>query len=205
MTQTIRSFVAIELSVEAQSALADLQNRLKALVPAQTVRWTAPESLHLTLHFLGNVAAGDIDKITQLLLDAALACPPFRLSLGNLGCFPTMRRPRIVWTGVSGETQPLQHLHRDLGEKLKTIGFSPETRPYTPHLTLGRVKEGLPSRQLFQVGQALEQEQPKVGQLATLPVAEISLMKSELKPAGPIYTRLAEARLDKSKARGSAQ
>jgi 2'-5' RNA ligase len=196
--QTIRSFIAIELSDEARAALADLQNRLKAVAPAQVVRWAAPESVHLTLHFLGDVAADDVEKIIELIRLAASAYPPFDLTLGGLGCFPNTRRPRIIWAGVSGQTEILLNLQQNLGEKLKAIGFTPEARPYVPHLTVGRVKDGLPQRQLTQLGQMLEREQSQVEQLAILSVTEISLMKSELKPAGAVYTRLAFAKLNKS-------
>jgi len=196
--QTIRSFIAIELSDEARAALADLQNRFKAVTPAHAVRWAAPESIHLTLHFLGDVAADDVEKITELIQLAALPYPPFDLTVGGLGCFPNTRRPRIIWVGVSGQTELLLNLQQNLGEKLKEIGFTPEARSYAPHLTVGRVKDGLPQRQLTQLGQMLEREQSKVGQLATLPVTKISLMKSELKPAGSVYTRLASVGLNKS-------
>ena len=196
--QTIRSFIAIELSDEARAALADLQNRLKAVAPAQGMRWASPESIHLTLHFLGDVATSDVEKIAELIQRAASACPPFDLTVGGLGCFPNTRRPRIIWAGVSGQTEILLNLQQNLGEKLKAIDFTPEARPYAPHLTVGRVKDGLPQRQLTQLGQMLEREQSKVGQLATLPVTEISLMKSELKPAGAVYTRLASVGLRNS-------
>lgn len=195
---TIRSFIAIELSDEAHAALADLQSRLKRVAPAQIVRWTAPESIHLTLHFLGDVAPETIPKITSLMEQAAAACPPFTLTLGGVGCFPNTRRPRIVWAGVSGQTEILIRLQGELGEKLKTLGITLDARPYSPHLTLGRVKDKIPQRQLAQLGQALEQVQPSVGQLAPLPVFEINLMKSELKPAGAVYTRLALAKLNLS-------
>lgn len=196
MIQTIRAFIAIELSQEARAALADLQNRLKSSVPAQTVRWTASENIHLTLHFLGNVAGGDIEKITQTIHLAALACPPLSLTMGNLGCFPNTRRPRIIWTGISGETPQLVKLHRELGDRLKGIGgFTPETRPYSPHLTIGRVKDDLLPRQLAQLGEVIERKQGQLGELATLRVTEISLMRSDLKPAGPVYTQLAYAPL----------
>jgi 2'-5' RNA ligase len=196
---TIRTFIAIELSDEARAALADLQNRLKSSAPAHAVRWTAPESIHLTLHFLGDVAASEVEKIAELVQQAASAYPPFSLTLGGLGCFPNTRRPRIIWAGVTGQIETLLHLHRALGEKLKAINFTPEARPFAPHLTLGRVKDGIPPRQLAQLGQALEQAQGQVGQLASLHVAEISLMQSELKPAGAVYTQLAQARLNGSK------
>lgn len=196
---TIRSFIAIELSDEARAALADLQNRLKAVAPAQAMRWAPPESIHLTLHFLGDVAADDVEKIAELIQQAASAYPPFDLTVGGLGCFPNTRRPRIIWVGVSGQTETLLSLQQNLGEKLKEIGFTPEARPYVPHLTLGRVKDNLPLRQLTQLGQAIEQTQGQVGQLATLHVTEISLMKSELKPTGAIYTQMVQARLNKPK------
>jgi 2'-5' RNA ligase len=192
----IRSFIAIELSVEAQTALADLQNRLKAITPPHSVRWTAPASIHLTLHFLGDVAAEDVTQLTTLLQDAASACRPFSLTLSGLGCFPNTRRPRIIWAGVLEETNSLGRLHQDLGERLKILRFTLDTRPYSPHLTLGRVKDGIQQRQLGQLGQALAQIQPQVGSLATLQVAEISLMRSELKSAGPVYTQLAAAALN---------
>jgi 2'-5' RNA ligase len=199
MNPTLRAFIALELSTETQTALAELQQRLKMVVPPQSVRWTAPENIHLTLHFLGDVTADEVSKISDLLRAAASTCSPFTLTLGGLGCFPNTRRPRIVWTGVSGQVEMLTKLHRKLGEGLKTeVGFTPEARPYAPHLTLGRVKDGLPQRQLSQLGQLLEQTQPQVRQVAALDVAEIYLMQSDLKPTGPVYTQLAAAVLNPS-------
>ncbi|GAB4410848.1 MAG: RNA 2',3'-cyclic phosphodiesterase [Anaerolineae bacterium] len=196
MNPTLRAFIAIELSTETQTALAELQQRLKMVVPPHSVRWTAPENIHLTLHFLGDVAVDEVNKISDLMQAATSTCSPFALTLGGLGCFPNTRRPRIVWTGVSGQMDILLKLHRELGEGLKTIGFTPEARPYSPHLTVGRVKDDLPQRLLSQLGQVLEQTQPQVGQVATLNVAEIHLMQSDLKPVGPIYTPLAAAALN---------
>lgn len=195
MTETIRAFIAIELSAEARAAVAKLQNRLKTLVPAQTVRWTAPENIHLTLHFLGNIEAGQVDSVKPLLHQSGSACPAFSLSLSGLGCFPNTRRPRIVWTGVQGQTQLLGKLHRDLGERLKVIGYTPEARPYAPHLTIGRVRDGLAAQQLTRLGQILAREGEKVAELAELRVVEIALMRSDLKLGGPVYTPLAQANL----------
>jgi 2'-5' RNA ligase len=192
---TIRSFIAIELSTEARTALTELQNRLKGIVPSNTVRWAAPQNVHLTLHFWGDVAVPDIEKITNALDAAAVVSQPFSLTLGGLGCFPNLRRPRIVWVGILGDTPALGELRRDLGEKLKVIDFTPETRPYSPHLTIGRVKKRIPARHLSQLGEMLEREQANVGQLADLRVTEISLIKSELKPTGPVYTQLSRSEL----------
>jgi 2'-5' RNA ligase len=196
---TLRTFVAIELSNEARAVLAELQTRLKKITPPNRIRWTAPENMHLTLHFLGDVAAADIEKIETALEAAAATCPPFSLALADMGAFPNLRRPRVIWTGIQGNKAALETLHRQLGQKLAgAIGFQPENRPYSPHLTLGRVKNGLPARPLDQLGQALERE-PAVGRLVELPVTEVCLMRSDLKPSGPIYTKLCIGKLGSKK------
>jgi 2'-5' RNA ligase len=191
----LRTFVAIELSDEARAVLTDVQNRLKKVAPPNTVRWTAPENIHLTLHFLGEVAAADVEKIETALETVAATSPFFSLALADIGCFPNLRRPRIIWTGAQGNKAALEALHRKLGQALaETIGFKPDNRPYSPHLTLGRVKDKVPAQQLAQLGQALDRE-PAIGRLVELPVSEICLMKSELKPSGPVYTKLCVGKL----------
>lgn len=193
---TTRTFIAIELSDEARAALTNLQSRLKTVVPPRSVRWSATKNIHLTLHFLGEVATGEIDAVAGTVEAAALACRPFEFTLGRLGCFPNIKRPRVIWVGVLGNTDTLVALHGDLGNRLKqAVGFSPDTRPYSPHLTLGRVNKNIPSRHLKQLAQILQQEQAGVGQLARLQVTEIALIKSELKPAGPVYTPLSRGKL----------
>ena len=195
---TIRTFIAIELSDQARTALADLQNRLKAVIPPRTVRWTAVENIHLTLHFLGDIAAGDVDKVAAALTTVTAAHRPLALELRELGCFPNTRRPRIVWAGVAGEIDTLVELHRDLGQQLKVIDFTPEARPYAPHLTIGRVNKGLPSRQVSQLGETLEKARLEVNHLAPLEVDEICLFQSDLRPGGPVYTSLARGLLERS-------
>jgi len=193
---TIRSFIAIDLSNEARTKISQLQSHLKSVSPPNTVRWTVPQNVHLTLHFLGDIAVADLEEAARAVGAAAASCPAFSLNLSNLGCFPNTRRPRIVWIGVSDETDTLTKLHQILGEQLhQRIGFQPESRPYSPHLTIGRVKKGVPQRRLSQVGQMLEQEIPQVGQLIELPVKEIQLIQSDLKSDGPVYTPLARGKL----------
>ncbi|MBN1994724.1 MAG: RNA 2',3'-cyclic phosphodiesterase [Anaerolineae bacterium] len=192
MMTTLRVFIAIDLPDDARAKLADVQSRLKEMTPPNTVRWTAPQNIHLTLHFLGDVAVADLHKIIAALELAGAACVPFSLALEGVGCFPHTRRPRIVWVGISGQMEILAQMHQDLGAMLqKNIGFRPESRPYSPHLTIGRVKKGIPPRRLTQLGQAIESQQRLGGQLIALEVKEIKLIKSELKPDGPVYTPLA--------------
>lgn len=194
--KTIRSFIAIELSQEARTELARLQSRLKEASPPKTVRWTDPKNIHLTLHFLGDVPEDRLDDVSRTVHDAAAANAPFSLNLSNLGCFPNTPRARIVWVGLTGDTDHLISLQSDLGDRLKKgVGFEPESRTYSPHLTIGRVRKGVTKDQLRELGQILEQQIPRVGRLAALPVAHIHFIRSDLKPEGPIYTSLAKARL----------
>ncbi len=193
---TIRSFIAIELPDHARTELTRLQDRLRDIAPPKTVRWTAPKNIHLTLHFLGDVPVHQVEEASHTVRDVGAAHIPFSLKLSNLGCFPNTRRPRIVWVGLSGETEALVQLQRDLGERLnQAIGFQPESRPYSPHLTIGRVDRGIAQQRLMALGQLLEQEIPGVGELAVLPVQGIHLIRSDLKPGGPVYTSLAHAKL----------
>ncbi len=190
--QTIRSFVAVELSDEAKDVLVRLQSRLKEVIPPKTLRWTPPKNIHLTLHFLGDVSRDVLEPATLALQDVATRISPFSLQLSNLGCFPNTRRPRIVWVGLSGDMQILVRLHKELGIQLqKGIGFQPESRPFKPHLTIGRVKKGIASHQLHTLGQLIDQQIPMIGHLVDLPVEEVHFIRSDLKPDGPIYTRLA--------------
>ncbi|GAB4452355.1 MAG: RNA 2',3'-cyclic phosphodiesterase [Anaerolineae bacterium] len=191
MSDTIRSFIAIELSAPAQQALTALQGRLKTISPPHAVRWTAIQNIHLTLHFLGDVTADRLEPIQAAMRAAAETVPPFALRLGGLGCFPNTSRPRVIWVGLTEANSSLSSLHAALGQKLaEAIDFAPETRPFSPHLTLGRVKSGIPKRHLPTLSQALQQEQRRVGKLADLPVTEICLFQSELRPTGAVYTRL---------------
>jgi len=195
-TNTIRSFIAIELSDMARAGLARLQSRLKETLPLKTVRWTDPKNVHLTLHFLGDLPEDRLEDVSRSVRDAAAAHTPFSLNLSNLGCFPNTRRARIVWVGVTGDIDHLVALQSDLGDRLKKgVGFEPESRAYSPHLTIGRVKKDLPRGQLRELGQILENQIPGVGHLASLRVDCIHFIRSDLKPDGPIYTSLAKGNL----------
>lgn len=193
---TIRSFIAIELPTVAQAALTDLQQQLKTKTPAHSVRWVAPPNIHLTLHFLGDISPQAVEKTKTALITCTANHSPFSLTLSGLGCFPDTRRPRVVWVGVGGAITALVNLHHTLEQTLaQSINYQPEARPYVPHLTLGRVSKNIPPRNLPQIGQVFEQEQTNVGELATLEVTTIHLIKSELISTGPIYTTLAQGSL----------
>jgi len=191
----IRSFVAIELPDEARAALADLQENLKAQVPHKTVRWTQPASIHLTLQFLGDVAPGAFEAIADALRGVCADYTPFTFELKGVGVFPNPDRPRIVWTGVNEPSGTLIALQKGVTHALEPLGFEPEKRAYTPHLTIGRADRQASRRELAEVGELVTRS--KVETLCQVGVEHITLMKSDLQPSGAVYTPLAVLALGK--------
>jgi 2'-5' RNA ligase len=179
----MRLFVALELPVEIRKALGQLIREI-ASARAQ-VRWVDPRNMHLTLKFLGEVAEEKEQMIYEVSRLAAKEVGPFQLRVEEVGAFPSARKPRVIWVGV-GKSPQLATLARRLEEEFQAIGFPSEKRPWTPHLTLGRVKTDAHSRDL-EAKLAAAKFPP-----CTFAVERISIVKSVLKPSGPIYTTLRE-------------
>lgn len=192
--ERVRTFIAIELDEGIKAALADLQERLKAKVPQDTVRWVRPEGIHLTLKFLGSVPASRIEEIKRALTQACAGFSWLSLSVGGLGCFPRFRRPRVIWVGVQEETGSLKRLQKAIEGEMERLGFAPEGREFHAHLTLGRTQRRASSGDVRRLGQLVEEMD--VGELGQMEARTVSLMRSDLKPTGAVYTRLAEARLE---------
>jgi len=190
--QQIRSFVAIELPQEVKAALADLQTGLK-LPEHNFVKWVAPEGVHLTLKFLGSVASNKIPEIVGAMEKAAKGISPFRVEFHSLGAFPNLRQPRVLWVGVGGETARLIDLQQRVDTALAPLGFTPESRSFSPHLTLARLREGVSALERQDFGE-LVQKTPFEAEYF-MEVETVSLMGSQLLPAGAVYSRLAEVRL----------
>ena len=186
--EPIRAFVAIELPEQVKSVLTQLQNDLKRS-KAASVKWAGAEGIHLTLKFLGNVDASEIPKLKEALSGATRGIAPFHLELGNPGAFPNAHAPRVVWVGVGGEVETLQTLHNNVERELAPLGFSPEERSFSPHLTLGRMREGSTADDRRCLGGAVASL--KVGEKPTFEVGALSLMRSTLTPRGAIYSCLA--------------
>jgi 2'-5' RNA ligase len=185
----IRSFVAIELSDEIRTALADVQGGLKAQAPPKAVRWTRPEAIHLTLQFLGDVAPAKVEAIADALRQVCAGQAPFEFDLKGLGVFPNPGRPRVVWVGVAEPSGALVALQQQVTQALAPLGFEPEKRAYSPHLTIGRAAKDANRRDLAQVGDLIARS--AVGTLGRMSVDHINLMKSDLQPGGAVYTPLA--------------
>ena len=190
----MRVFIAIELGRELQNNLLILKERLERQVPYRSVRWVRPEGIHLTLKFLGDVPAARIAAISQALEMACRGLTPFTCELSGLGCFPNPRRPRVLWVGVHEPSGTLKGLHKAVERELAAIGFAPENRPFSPHLTLGRVqrKAGRSDRDIL--GEVIARS--SVGLVGRLTVSEVNVIRSELRPSGAVYTALARVPLE---------
>ena len=193
MAGTWRLFIAVELPEEALRAIERLQDGLVRTMPGDAVRWVRPEGIHLTLKFLGDVPREQIDGIQAALGEAVRGHPPFALRAEGLGAFPNTRRPRVVWVGVEGDVRRLKELRNDVEEHVAPLGYPTEDRSFTPHLTLGRVQRDASRRELDAIGMAVETN--TVGELARWQVDAVSLMRSELKPTGAVYTEVFAAGL----------
>ena len=191
--EQIRAFIAIELSEDILSAIADLQRQLKKQVPEGTVRWVKPGGIHLTLQFLGDVPAVKINSIAQALTAACAPFHPFSVTVGGLGCFPNAKRPRVTWVGVDEPTGTLAALQKAIERAMVPLGFTPERRAFHPHLTLGRTKRQATRDQAQALGTLITTTQiPFLGQMN---VRQVCLIRSDLRPTGAVYTRLAAAPL----------
>ena len=185
----IRTFVAIELSRDLLGHLKGLTDRVRSL--NLNGRIPRPESIHLTLKFLGQVDREQFTSIQQALHDSARQVAPFDLRIGGLGTFPDLRRPRVLWIGVE-ECQILWKLKHELEAELERLGFPRDKRSFRPHLTLMRLKSA-PNRE--QLAEFLRSE-AQAGELGVLGVTAVHLYQSVLKPQGAEYHKLVSVKLD---------
>jgi len=190
--EQVRSFIAIELPDELKLGLTQLEAQLK-MSKQPWVKWVDPYSIHLTLKFLGSIAVDRISEITGAMEEAIQGISPFHLEVKDLGVFPNLRRVQVIWVGISGEVDKLSQLQQHLESNLARLDFAPESRPFTPHLTLARIRNraSLDERQSF--GQLIATTRFEA--TYTIKVDAISLMRSQLTREGAIYSRISSARL----------
>jgi 2'-5' RNA ligase len=187
--ETYRTFIALPLSEAVTRQLGDVEAVLRRACPERAVRWVPPERVHLTLFFLGDVLVDRLEPTQRAIAVVARNIPPFSFAVQGLGAFPNTKRPRVVWVGVEDASGRLALLHDALNEAMEAIGFAPDTRPFSPHLTLGRVRRRTARRDVRRVGEAVVQAE--VGHLGDVPAEELIFFRSVLKPTGAEYTPLA--------------
>lgn len=177
----IRAFIAIDIDPQVRENITRAIGQLRSRV--LEVRWIAPANFHLTLKFLGDIEQTQIEAIGAALEERLRPFPRFTINAKGLGVFPDLRRPRIMWIGLAGNE--LTTLAAQVELALLPLGFAPEKRNFTPHLTIGRWRQtDRPSKTL---GQDLESL--KDYQFGASNVDEVILFQSVLKPEGAIYTR----------------
>jgi 2'-5' RNA ligase len=185
--EQIRSFIAIELSEEAKKGLARLRKELER-DEHKFVKWVDAGGIHLTLKFLGNIPAQRVTEITGAMEKAAQGISPFHLEISGLGAFPNLKQARVFWVGIGGEVDKLSKLQQSIDSTLAALGFAKEERPFMPHLTLARIREGASPSERRSFGELVgstvfEDKYP-------VEVEAVRLMRSQLMPTGAIYTCL---------------
>lgn len=181
----IRSFLAFELPPEIREKIGEVSIELQKLT--LPVRWVKVTNIHLTIIFLGYVDEDKIDDIKEKVNLVVQRFSIFQTRLNGIGVFPNWRKPRVIWIDLGGEIERLSTLREELQTELKVLGFKPEKRPFAPHLTIGRFK-GLLDRD-EELKSILDRYHDLSGDLQYL--NELVLFKSDLKPDGPVYTKMA--------------
>ena len=190
--ETVRAFIAIELPDEVRREIGKLQDSFK-VGRQDFVKWVSPDSIHLTLKFLGDIIIEKVPEIISGIEDSVIGIPPFTLRVEGVGVFPGLKRIQVIWVGLAGDLNYLRSIQKSIEENLFVLGYPEEEREFTPHLTLGRVRF-----------QPAPEEQQKFAKLLTsvgfnstykINVASINLMKSQLTPKGAIYTKLGSVNL----------
>jgi 2'-5' RNA ligase len=189
---TIRSFVSVELPSEIRDLLESRQSDLRTAMgrAAQSVRWTRPDSVHLTLQFLGDIPSSSTSQIATAIAEACSHARPLILSLGHTGAFPNLNRPRVIWIGLEGDIDPLRALAASISHHLKPLGFKPD-KPFQPHITLARIRETARPDELHAISHTLTSTTNLPTPSPPFTAQSVSLMQSHLQPGGSVYTQLA--------------
>ncbi len=181
----VRAFLAIDLPVEILNEIRSIQSGLRKTLQG-TVRWVRPEAIHLTLKFFGDIFGDDIVMISRVMEDHAGEEGLFALDVKNLGVFPDLNRPRVLWLGISGDVERLIRFQKSMDKKLYEKGFTKDERPFRPHLTLARIKE---PKGLIGLAKILGKRDNYAA--GHFDARELALFRSQLTPQGAIYTKLA--------------
>jgi 2'-5' RNA ligase len=191
----IRAFIAIRLSPEIYNSLDQVAVHLQERLPKAPIRWVVVKNVHLTIKFLGEVSVSNLELLTKILHSEASHHPPFEISVGDLGAYPSIKRPRVIWAGVKAPPE-LHALQRGIEMETTRLGYARENREFSPHLTLGRVSRSANATDIRRISDVLGN--CKVGYLGAARVRGVNLYRSDLKPSGAVYTEIFSAPLASS-------
>ncbi len=183
----IRAFIAIDLPSEIQDCLEKVTGQLKEQMGDAPVRWAAPQNIHLTLKFLGDVSINNLEVLTDMLQAEAASQQAMVISIGGLGAYPKVRRPRVIWVGVEAPAE-FMALQRGIDAQVARMGYSRDRRPFSAHLTIGRVSRNATTQEIRKIGDVLNSH--KIGYLGVARIRSVHLFRSDLKPDGAVYTKL---------------
>ncbi len=189
MKQTIRTFVAVEMDPAIRRAARGLIEKFRTA--GADVGWAAPENMHLTLKFLGDVRDADVPPVCEAVGEAVAGVTPFELEIRGAGAFPNLSRPRVIWLGAAEGDEAMASLADRIEAVLESLGFAREARRFHAHLTLGRVRRGGPA--LSALARLVEEH--AAAQIGRTPVEEVVVFSSQLKPTGAVYEALSRASL----------
>ncbi len=181
-----RLFIAIDLPLEIKRKLHKCEQELAKYIP-RGVKWVELENLHFTIRFLGETEEDKIPNIIKIMDEVSQELSPFSISLKELGAFPSFKNPRVIWIGIEKGEKEMTNLFNKLEKKIIELGFKREEKDFSPHLTLGRVKERIKWDEKWKIN---------ILYLEFL-VEEITLFESQLTPQGPIYTPLYKCKFSK--------
>ncbi len=187
-----RAFIAVDMSEDMQQRLHQVSDSLQEKLAGLPVRWVPVQNIHLTLKFLGDVSMANLDMLKEILHSAANGSHQFAISIGNMGVFPNWRRLRVVWLGVEGPPE-LQAIQRGIDLDTSRLGYRADDRPFSPHLTLGRISRNAGPGELREISKILQAE--KIGFLGVVRVDRIRLYRSDLQPGGAVYSEMYAAPL----------
>ena len=194
-TAPLRLFVAVELTDEARSAIRDV---IEGVVESgvKNLRPVRPETVHLTLKFLGDVPSSRIENLVEAIGAVALTDTPFALALSGAGVFPSPARARVLWLGIGGDTTALSELQVGIEDAVASLGFARDRKPFSPHLTVARLDNRASRSDRSLAAEALASLPHPDG--VEIPVRSISIMRSILGRGGATHRRIAELPLGRS-------
>jgi len=183
----IRTFIALDFPLSILDSIEQQTKRLRQTLGNEVIRWVLTHNMHLTLKFLGNVPVSHLEFLKQMLAQATDSITQFDLQIGGIGSFPNSNRPRVLWVGIHAPAL-LSNLQKAIEEGAKRLGYEKEERPFSPHLTLGRVRQGLDGKDLQKISNALSSIQ--LGKIGIARVDSVHIYKSDLNSEGSVYTKL---------------
>ncbi|MBI5184852.1 MAG: RNA 2',3'-cyclic phosphodiesterase [Nitrospinae bacterium] len=188
----VRAFIAISLPPHVQELGVQVRERFREC--EASISWVQPQNVHLTIKFLGNVEEEKIGPIGKALEKAIGGARAFSMNINEVGVFPNIKFPRVIWMGVDEPTRTLINLENRISAEMETLGFPKEEKKFTPHITLGRIKSHKGKNKLMEIIQS-----QRMLYCDEALVEDVKLYKSELKPTGAVHSVLASFSLARRK------